>query len=499
MVRGLLMGGLFGLVFSGLVLALVSQMSDRRSLAPTAPVTAPAGVADEGSAAPVETLPVAGAGAETPAVPMPEVAPAPEATQAPGIAVTPEILPVPEQPAAAPGPTGAGADPMPAPEVDPAPVLPETPARAAVGPTIPDLEGGMAAPLPQTPDVEARAPAVQSAPGAGQNAPAAPGVSAVDLQIPAPDGVLRTVTSLNVPEIDPPYDAAPVPTMPTVEQAAPGLLQPLAPVVQQGESLLPATEPAPQPPAEPLVVTDRLPRVGDDEPAIDATPLAAAEPVALADALRRNAEEFENPDSRPIVAIVLLDGGGPPVDLPFAVSVAVDAAAPDVTARAAAYRAAGVEVLVQPQIPEGALASDVSVALADTFLRIPVAVALLDTPGGQFQANREVLAQVISEVSLTGHGLVAFPRGLNTALQVAERSDVPAALVFRDIDGEGQDIKAIKRFLDQAAFRARQEDSVILFARNTPETIVALAEWALGNRAASVALAPVSAALLAGR
>ena len=52
-----------------------------------------------------------------------------------------------------------------------------------------------------------------------------------------------------------------------------------------------------------------------------------------------------------------------------------------------------------------------------------------------------------------------------------------------------------KRFLDQAAFRSKQDGAVFLVAEARPETISAIAEWALGTRAAAVALAPVSAAL----
>ena len=105
------------------------------------------------------------------------------------------------------------------------------------------------------------------------------------------------------------------------------------------------------------------------------------------------------------------------------------------------------------------------------------------------------MAQVVAAAGASGHGLVTFPRGLNTAQQIAERDGVPSALVFRDLDGDGQDGAAIRRTLDQAAFRARQGGEVILVGRAQPETITALTEWALGNRAASVTLAPVSAVI----
>jgi len=303
---------------------------------------------------------------------------------------------------------------------------------------------------------------------------------------PAPD----------LPDTDP---AAPL-AVASVPQAGP---PPIAPLPGQIAAPLPETGTAPTgdiaqspSPGTAAIVTDRLPRIGGAPDPDDAAIAPIPDAVPPADALTRNSVTFDNPEGRPIVSVVLLDDGAQSaVELPFPVSVALDGAAADAAERAAGYRAAGVEVLIRPQIPAGAVASDVAVALADTFRRIPDAVALLDSPEGTLQANREILGQVLAEVSETGHALLAFSRGLNTAMQVAAREGVIAGLVFRDIDGAGQDLRAIKRFLDQAAFRARQEDAVILIGRNQPDTIAALTEWAQGNRAGSIALAPVSAAL----
>ena len=97
----------------------------------------------------------------------------------------------------------------------------------------------------------------------------------------------------------------------------------------------------------------------------------------------------------------------------------------------------------------------------------------------------------------TGHGLITFPRGLNTAHQRAQREGVPAGLIFRDIDGDGQSDEQIRRAMDRAAFRARADRPVILVGNATALTVSAIMEWTLGSRAASVTLAPVSAALAA--
>ena len=56
----------------------------------------------------------------------------------------------------------------------------------------------------------------------------------------------------------------------------------------------------------------------------------------------------------------------------------------------------------------------------------------------------------------------------------------------------------MRRFLDQAAFRAAQEEAgVIMMGRVRPDTISALLLWGLQDRASRVALAPVSAILKA--
>ena len=84
---------------------------------------------------------------------------------------------------------------------------------------------------------------------------------------------------------------------------------------------------------------------------------------------------------------------------------------------------------------------------------------------------------------------------MNTAQKLALRNGVPALPVFRDFDGAGQTPTVMRRFLDQAAFRARQEGGVIMLGRVRPDTISALLLWGLQDRANRVALAPVSAVL----
>ncbi|CAN0602953.1 unnamed protein product [Ectocarpus sp. 12 AP-2014] len=122
----------------------------------------------------------------------------------------------------------------------------------------------------------------------------------------------------------------------------------------------------------------------------------------------------------------------------------------------------------------------------------------MDVSGGSFQADRAAVAQVVDVIATSGHGLITFPRGLNTAHQRASRAGVATGLIFREMDGSGEDAEQIQRTLDRAAFRARQDEAVILVGTTDATTLIAMVEWVVGNRAQSVTLAPISAALKGG-
>ncbi|MEP5154176.1 divergent polysaccharide deacetylase family protein, partial [Planktotalea sp.] len=111
------------------------------------------------------------------------------------------------------------------------------------------------------------------------------------------------------------------------------------------------------------------------------------------------------------------------------------------------------------------------------------------------QGSRELTDQITKIVQESGHGLVLQANGLNTAQKLASREGVPAATIFRDFDGKDQKAGVIRRFLDQAAFKAGQEGGVIMLGRLRAETISALLIWGLADRASRVALVPVSAVL----
>jgi len=251
------------------------------------------------------------------------------------------------------------------------------------------------------------------------------------------------------------------------------------------------------------VRSNRLPRIGD-APETE----AAAEPEetpAPERAILRHAAAFENPEGKPLMSIVLMDDGSSPIGMealasfPYPLSFAVDADWAGAAEAAERYRAAGFEVLLTVDLPESAAASDTEVAMQAWLDRVPQAVALLEGDETGVQASREASAQLAPILLETGHGMVMHPNGLDMARKLIGREGVPSATLFRDFDGQGQDASAIRRFLDQAAMKAGQQDEgVIMLGRLRADTISALMLWGLQDRANRVALAPVSAVLMAG-
>lgn len=265
------------------------------------------------------------------------------------------------------------------------------------------------------------------------------------------------------------------------------------------------------------VTTGRLPSMADtpDTPETNAETRAATPPdeTDAADGgeaedtrppLERFATAFDNPEGKPLMSIVLIDDGDSAVGLealsgfPYPISFAIDPGWPGAAEAARRYREAGFETLAMAYLPPGASPADTEVAMQAQMAAVPNAVAVFEAPDADLQSNRDASEQLASILSASGHGLVMYPQGLNTAQKLIAKDGVPSATLFRDFDDKGQDATVIRRFLDQAAFKAgRDEGGVIMVGRLRPDTISALLLWGLQDRASSVALAPVSAILRA--
>ncbi len=235
-------------------------------------------------------------------------------------------------------------------------------------------------------------------------------------------------------------------------------------------------------------------------------PETGPQPAMAERAITRYSQPFANLDDKPLMSILLIDQGsdldGGEVGIaalrsfPYPISFAVDVTLPDAAERMAIYRNEGFEVLAMVDLPEGAEPSDAETTLAVAFNLMPEVIGILEGQGAGLQPNREVADQVTGILAQGGYGLVSQDKGLNTMPKLAVKEGVPAAPIFRDFDSKDQTPIVIRRFLDQAAFKAGVEGSVIMLGRMRPETISALLVWGLQDRATQVALAPISAVLL---
>lgn len=447
-------------------------------------------------------------------------------------------LPSPEAPAATPSaeteapakveePEAADDDQITAPASEDAPEVQET--------TSPSVAEPIETPDPEPVETEvAAAPALAIEPEAsptpqiddGPSLAEAPSVEDNDVALARPQSgegtELAPVDEINdqAPEVE----TAGLPRVKSEQEELPDQPAATEPEVTPSTSE-PAVEPDVEPDSEPApaqqeeeseqtetaqTVRPTVRRLGNDnqqatveEPTLEPESDTAEEEMAEdAPALQKYRADYENPEGLPVMSIVLVhvSEGLPDAasldSLPPGIGFAVDAGRSDAGDVAKAYRDAGREVILIPSLPEGATPQDVEVTMRVNMETITEAIAVMDGISANSVKDRAAVSQIVDVVSATGHGLVTFPRGLNTAYQQAGRAGVPAGLVFRDIDGDDQTDDQIRRAMDRAAFKARQDDGVILVGRAKPGTVSALVDWSLGSRASSVAIAPISATLL---
>jgi polysaccharide deacetylase 2 family uncharacterized protein YibQ len=244
-----------------------------------------------------------------------------------------------------------------------------------------------------------------------------------------------------------------------------------------------------------------LPRVTAGAPG--KTPEAAAKDDSVPP-LQRFAAPAQDTGGKPEMSIVLIDDGTGPVGVealagfPYPLSIAVDTSRADAEDTMATYRAAGFEVLAMVRMPQGAQPEDVEQAMPVLMAKVPEAVAVMEAPDLGIQFDRKVSDQVTRILADTGQGLLLYPNGFDTARKLATKSGVPAATVFRDLDAEGQDARAIRRFLNFGTVKAGNGDGagVVMVGRMRADTLSALILWALEDKTRQVAIVPLSQQLL---
>jgi polysaccharide deacetylase 2 family uncharacterized protein YibQ len=302
-----------------------------------------------------------------------------------------------------------------------------------------------------------------------------------------------------LPQITPP---GPGDVSPAPQQAlAPRILVPDTPALPGSKaftSTLPTVlKPALLPTSVPGVQANTLPQIGV-APQPDASATAPAEDKPIA----RFARRFEAVQGKPLFAILLKDVGGAGMSraelakLPFPVSFVVDPLATDAKVAAETYRTAGQEVLMLANgLPAGADAGDVAETFQTLQAIVPEAVGVIDEDTLGFQDNRALASLVLPVIADQGRGLVTYDRGLNAADQIARRDGLPAAVVFRRLDGAGESQPTIRRYLDRAVFKASQMGSVVVLGDTRADTVAAILQWTIEGKASTVDLAPISAVM----
>jgi hypothetical protein len=369
----------------------------------------------------------------------------------------------------------------PLPDIDP--VLPRPDASVTTGSPPP-----VASPQPAEAAVPGAVSPARPAPAASPALPQAPaGEPAAPAELPGEIGPLALPSGAARPETP-------------AEEPLPGRtnLPPPPPLTAEELAMLAPRRLEPDPPR--VADPSALPGEASSLPQIGAAPTPEADEALPP--VRAFARPFDNPEARPVLAILLRDTGGPGVDrealaaLPFPVSFVIDPLAPDAATAAAIYRAAGQEVLMLATgIPEGATAADLEVSFAAHAAALPEAVALVDLAEADFQADRRLATEVATVVAGQGRGLVTYDRGLNAADQAARRQGLPTLALFRRLEEAGGEAPAIRQALDRAAFRAAQEGRAAVIGETREETVQALLAWSVEGRAATVALAPATAAM----
>lgn len=513
-IGGIVIGGVFSVVVAGIV-SFVVPIGPPPQMDDTAPQ-------DMTAAAPVDTPP-------EPPAPAPVDSP-PEAKPAP-------LAIMPADDSSADAPQDMATAPLAAPEIGQdieitrlneaiettppamtpdAPILPNPMALAPMEPDARDdtaIETDSVAPVPvitTAPDADepiaAETVVVDPVPQDDVMEETAPGVEETAPEvITAKDTAPENSVTVEIPATpaEEPQTETSKPDMPTtvVVEAAPVTKRPTVldvPVPTEAPSI----DTAASKPRGAAVTVNRLPTALSGEQTD-----AAVQQALPSGAITRYGQPFANPDDKPLMGILLIDQGsdldGGEVGIaalrsfPYPISFAVDVDLPDAAERMTIYRNEGFEVLAMVDLPDSAQASDAETTLAVALTRLPEVIGVLEGQGNGLQPDRALADQVTAILAEGGHGLVTQDKGLNTMPKLAIKEGVPAAAIFRDFDSKDQTPTVIRRFLDQAAFKAGIEGSVIMLGRMRPETISALLVWGLQDRASQVALAPISAVLLA--
>ncbi|MBT4566425.1 MAG: hypothetical protein HOC45_00750 [Marinovum sp.] len=210
-------------------------------------------------------------------------------------------------------------------------------------------------------------------------------------------------------------------------------------------------------------------------------------------------------EAKPLLTVVLIADEKNPIDIqalkqvPFPISLAIPMTGLESEKLMNFYRSNGFEVAVIIDYPNAASVQEIDAILTSGLARLNKTVAVIEGSPGNLQKTRSRSEQTAKILSQTGHGLLVYDKGLNTIVREAENLGVPVRTIYRNFDELKGGSRTIRRFLDGAAFRARQEglkSAIVVTASLHPETLNALLLWSMQSRSQTVTIAPLSQALM---
>ncbi len=268
-------------------------------------------------------------------------------------------------------------------------------------------------------------------------------------------------------------------------------VDPAAPELRRGQKSIPEEETAK--PEAPLDQTSNA-QFGD----LGVMEIETAAPFG--NAIELYASETVYDEGKPKLSIVLSTESLNSIDpnlveaLPIPVTFAVDPTNPSAGALLSSLRELQQEAVILADLPLEASEQDVDIALTALVNFLPQTIGVIERQAGALQKSRDASQYIPEVLNRTGHGLIVYEKGLNTLAKEANKLGTPVAMIYRDIDGNDQNERTIRRFMDSAAFRAANDTSepIVVLARLRPATMSAILIWALQDRAQKTALVPVS-------
>lgn len=226
-------------------------------------------------------------------------------------------------------------------------------------------------------------------------------------------------------------------------------------------------------------------------------------------AFDKNAQSYAEPQG-PVLSVILVYSGANGMkrtellNADFPVTIAVNPDSDDAVRAASDFYNAGFETLIQNPLQGDPLTEErddmaVAARLEQFIANVPTAVGMVDNGAGKLRKTRAARLAVMDVFAQTGHALLSTGRGINNIPREAEKRQVKSAPVFRILDGNGESSETIATYLSRTVLQANQDGSAIVMGTATKTTFDAVQKWLQSAQAASVTIAPVSAAILANK